>query len=71
MKLKYILEFNNVKVSDLTKDKRSNAVNIYIYGKENIERFKNFIYTDNCVNLSRKYDKFFFISNNKNLHINR
>ena len=69
--LKLVLENNNIKVSDLREDQRSNAVNIYIYGKENIERFKEFIYTDNCVNLSRKYDKFFFISNNKDLHINR
>ena len=70
-KLKHILECNNVKVSDLRQDKRSNAVNIYIHGNENIEIFKNYIYTNNCVNLSRKYDKFFFISNNKDLHINR
>jgi hypothetical protein len=69
--LKRILEQNYIKISDLKEDKRSNAVNIYIYGKENIERFKEFIYTKDCVNLSRKYDKFFFISNNKNLHINR
>mgnify|MGYP003296332375 CR=1 FL=1 len=71
IELKLVLENNNIKVSDLREDKRSNAVNIYIYGKENIERFKEFIYTDNCVNLSRKYDKFLFISNNKSLHINR
>lgn len=69
--LKIVLENNNIKVSDLREDKRSNAVNIYIYGKENIEKFKEFIYTNDCVNLSRKYDKFFFISNNKDLHINR
>lgn len=69
--LKYVLEYNNINVSDLREDKRSNAVNIYIYGKENIERFKNFIYKNNCVNLSRKYDKFLFILTNKSLHINR
>lgn len=69
--LKIVLENNNIKVSDLREDKRSNAVNIYIYGKENIERFKEFLYTEDCVSLSRKYDKFLFISNNKDLHINR
>lgn len=70
-KLKYILERNNIKVSDLKEDKRSNAINIYIYGSQNIEVFKNFIYKNNSVNLSRKYDKFLFVSNNKDLHINR
>ena len=69
--LKRVLECNDIKVSDLKKDKRSNAVNIYIYGNENIERLKEFIYTNNCISLSRKYDKFKFISNNNSLHINR
>lgn len=69
--LKKILNSNGIKTSDLKKDNRSNAINIYIYGRENIEKFKNYIYTEGCVNLSRKFDKFFFISHNSDLHINR
>ena len=68
--LKNVLNFNDIKTSDLKKDNRSNAVNIYIYGKENIEKFKKYLYTNNCVSLSRKFDKFFFISQNENLLIN-
>lgn len=56
--LKNVLNFNGIKTSDLKNDNRSNAVNIYIYGKDNIERFKEFLYTDNCVYLSRKFNKF-------------
>lgn len=68
--LKKVLNFNNIKTSELKKDNRSQAVNIYIYGDENIENLKKYLYTDNCVNLSRKFDKFFFISQDKNLLIN-
>ena len=71
IRLKYVLECNDIKVSELREDKRSKAINIYIYGNENIKKFKELIYANNCVNLSRKYDKFFFIANNKELHINR
>ena len=69
--IKYILEENGIKVSELKYDNRSKAVNIYIYGIDNIDKFKNYIYKDNCVNLSRKFDKFFFIKNNPKLYINR
>lgn len=68
--LKKVLNSNGIKTSDLKKDDRSNAVNISIYGNENIERFKEYLYTDNCVSLSRKFDKFFFISQDGNLLIN-
>lgn len=71
LELKKILEQNGIVVSDLERDKRSKAVNIYLYGKENIENFKNYIYTDDCVFLIRKRNKFNFVSYNKNLHINR
>ena len=70
MKLKTVLNSNNIKTSDLKKDGRSQAVNLYIYGNDNIEKLKKYLYTDDCVNLSRKFDKFFFISQNKNLLIN-
>lgn len=69
-KLKEVLNSNGISTSDLKKDNRSQAVNIYIYGNENIDKFKKYLYTDNCVNLSRKFDKFFFISKDKNLLIN-
>lgn len=68
--LKNVLNSHNIKTSDLKKDSRSQAVNLYIYGNDNIENFKKYLYTDNCVNLSRKFDKFFFISQDKNLLIN-
>lgn len=70
IELKKILNSNNIETSDLKKDNRSKAVNLYIYGNDNIENFKKYIYTDNCVNLSRKFDKFIFISKDKNLLIN-
>lgn len=69
--LKDILNSQGIKTSDLKKDKRSKAVNIYIYGKDNIEKLKEYLYTDECVSLSRKLDKFIFVSNDKSLHINR
>ena len=69
--LKKILNDNNIKTSDLKKDKRSNAINIYIYGKDNIEEFKEYLYTNNCVNLSRKFDKFSFVSNDDTLYMNK
>lgn len=68
--LKRVLNLNGIKTSDLQKDNRSQAVSISIYGNENIEKFKKYLYTNNCVNLSRKFDKFFFISQDKNLLIN-
>lgn len=68
--LKRVLNSNGIKTSDLKKDNRSKAVNINIYGNDNIEKFKGYLYTDNCVNLSRKFDKFFFVSQDKNLLIN-
>lgn len=70
IKLKNVLNSNNVKTSDLKKDSRSQAVNLYIYGNDNIENFKKYLYTNDCVNLSRKFDKFFFISQDRNLLIN-
>lgn len=70
MELKTVLNSNNIKTSDLKKDGRSQAVNLYIYGNDNIDKLKKYLYTDDCVNLSRKFDKFFFISQNKNLLIN-
>lgn len=69
-KLKEVLNSNGISTSDLKKDNRSQAVNIYIYGSDNIDKLQKYLYTDNCVNLSRKFDKFFFISQNKNLLIN-
>lgn len=68
--LRNALISNGIKVGELTKDNRSNAVSIYIYGKDNIENFKNYIYYDGCVCLSRKKEKFDYISSNKELHIN-
>lgn len=62
--LKNVLSDNNVKISDLHKDNRSNAVNIYIYGKDNIKKFKEYLYTDNCISLSRKLNKFSLVYNN-------
>ena len=61
--LKKVLNSNGIKTSDLKKDNRSNAVNIYIYGKENINNFKKYLYKDNCVCLSRKLNKFIDYNN--------
>lgn len=69
--LRNVLIKQGINVSELKKDSRSKAINIYIYGKENVENFKNYIYTDGCRNLSRKFDKFFFVENNEELHINQ
>lgn len=69
--LKNVLNSQGIKTSDLKKDNRSNAVNIYIYGKENIEKLRAYLYTDDCINLSRKFDKFSFVSNDEDLYINR
>lgn len=70
-KLRTVLIENGINVSELKYDKRSKAINIYIYGKDNIDIFRNYIYRDNKRNLHRKYAKFFFIDNNMDLHINR
>lgn len=69
--ISYILNTNNINTSKLYQDKRSNSNNIYIYGKDNITNFKNYIYKNSTVNLSRKFDKFFYVQNNKDLKINR
>ena len=69
--LRDILLSEGICVSELKQDSRSNAVNIYIYGNENIDKFKKYLYEDSHRNLSRKYDKFFFIETNSKLHINR
>lgn len=61
--LKKVLNSNGIKTSDLKKDNRSNAVNVYIYGKENIDKFKEYLYKYNCISLSRKFDKFFICNN--------
>ena len=39
--------------------------------KDNIEKLKHFLYTKDCVCLSRKIKKFNDIENNSSLHINR
>lgn len=69
--IRKVLISNNINVSDVTKDTRSNACSIYVYGKENIGMLKNYLYRKNCVCLSRKLDKFFYIQNDNSLHINR
>lgn len=70
--LKLYLESKHINVSKLEFDKRSKAVSIIIRERENINKFKSLIYYDDyCTNLSRKYDKFFFIENNKDLLINK
>lgn len=66
-----ILINNGIKVGEPRKDKRSNACSIYIYGVDNIEKFKKYIYTDDCMCLSRKKEKFDYVDSNKDLHINR
>ena len=70
MSIKKVLENNGIKVSKIYSDTRSNNKQIYIYGKENINKFKNFIYKDSTINLSRKFDKFFYVENCKELKIN-
>ena len=70
-KLREVLINEGIVVSELKEDKRSNAVNIYIYGNENIEKFKKYLYEGSQRNLLRKYNKFLFIKDNKELHINR
>lgn len=69
--LRDILLSEGICISELKQDSRSNAVNIYIYGNENIDKFKKYLYENSHRNLSRKYDKFFFIETNSKLHINR
>lgn len=69
--IKNILEQNEIKVSDIYLDNRSSAKDIYIYGKDNIKNFKNYIYKDETINLSRKLDKFFYVQNCKDLKINK
>ena len=69
--IKMILEENGIKVSKIYKDTRSNNHQIYIYGKENIEIFRKYIYKDQTINLSRKFDKFYFVQNCKELKINQ
>lgn len=71
IRLKEVLQDNGVKVSRIYKDKRSNCRTIYIYGKENIDVFKQYIYKDSNVCLSRKLDKFFYVQNNNELKINQ
>lgn len=70
-KIKDILNSNGINTSDLKEDNRGKAVNLYIYGKDNIEKLKHFLYTKDCVCLSRKFEKFNDIENNSSLHINR
>lgn len=69
--IKTLLEKKGIVVSSLYKDKRSNSVDIHIKGYDNIEKFKNFIYENDCVSLSRKKDKLFFIATNPELLINQ
>lgn len=68
--IKNILENNGIRVSKIYSDKRSNNKQIYIYGKENINIFKNYIYKDSTISLSRKFNKFLYIENCDELKIN-
>ena len=61
--IRKILIKNNINVSDVKQDARSQACNIYIYGKENIQKFQKYIYNENSICLSRKFDKFFYVQN--------
>ena len=68
--LKNIIEKNGINVSKLYQDKRSNAIYIYIYGKENISNFRKFLYKESTVSLDRKLNKFIDIEENDCLKIN-
>lgn len=69
--IRNILQDNNIKVSKIYSDSRSNNKQIFIYGKDNIEKFRDYIYKDSTLNLSRKLDKFFYVKNCKELKINK
>lgn len=65
-----ILSENNIKTSEVKKDNRNNVYGLRIHNPENIQNFAKYIYNNSTVNLSRKFDKFFFIASNNNLKIN-
>lgn len=54
-----ILNDNNIKTTPIKKDNRNNVYDLRIYDPSNIENFKNYIYNNASVYLSRKLDKFF------------
>ena len=57
--LKKVLEQQNIKVSDLKFDKRSNAVNIYIHnGNDSLVKLYNYFYKDSNIFLDRKFEKY-------------
>lgn len=69
--IKEILNNRNIITTDVKKDNRSNVYYIRIYNPENIQNFKEYIYNDSTVYLSRKFDKFFYVENNMQLKINK
>lgn len=69
--IKMILEEEGIRISKIYKDKRSNNYQLFIYGKENIKLFKEYIYKNQTINLSRKFNKFCFVQNCKDLKINK
>lgn len=54
-------------VPKIYNDTRSKASNMYIYGKDNIKEFLDYIYKDSCVYLDRKYDKYITFYKNYNV----
>lgn len=68
---KYLETKVGIIVGKITPDKRSKAISISIYGKDNIKKFGEYIYKNSTVELDRKKEKFDEINFNQNLLINK